>query len=53
MKKEYQFKNNVCPICNKEIDSYFYTINKRGDKLHLDCAVEAVRREKSVRMVDC
>lgn len=34
--KPYQYKNKLCPICGKEIDSYNYKMNKEGMKYCID-----------------
>lgn len=36
---EYQYKNKCCPVCNKKIDPYHYTLDKKNQKVHLECAV--------------
>jgi len=33
---KYQFNNNVCPVCDKVVDSYNYKIID-GKKYHIGC----------------
>jgi len=37
----YRFRNKNCPVCNKPIDPYFYVLNKKGKKVHIECQEES------------
>jgi len=36
-KREYYFRNKICPVCKKKVDMYHYTMNSVGEKIHLEC----------------